>query len=370
MNVLNQMKKVFSFTLMALIVVISFNNLSAHAQSISENIENVGVSESVSVITNLEDHLHTKADKLTFDLWAADAQGNKISASHVTVTSNGKNVPINWDDSERTSYTLNLDVGVNQVLISVNYTEEEYILEYNIHREYAEDGDVIGTYIFSLDAFAIGLGYIIEPIEVNIIKGRNAAHELDAVLKANGFAYENTGTLDNNFYLSYLLDDTNIIYKTTPQIPEVLKEALDGFYDEGDYWEGELGEFNFNSLSGWMYAVNNVFPNVGFADYYLSESDVMRVQYTIGLGSDIGGGYAWGMDFYETANKDELTRQIAKINSSEFKEDYLSVPENESAYNDALDVLQIVDASQQNVDTALAQIQPIDLLEIELKKFK
>ena len=43
-----------------------------------------------------------------------------------------------------------------------------------------------------------------------------------------------------------------------------------------------------------MFCLKNVFPNVGFADSYLSEGDVVRVQFTLAYGSDIGGGYAMG----------------------------------------------------------------------------
>ena len=34
--------------------------------------------------------------------------------------------------------------------------------------------------------------------------------------------------------------------------------------------KSHLGEFVITNGSGWMYSVNNVFPNVGFADTYLS----------------------------------------------------------------------------------------------------
>src|SRR5690606_12272903 len=266
MQMANKWFRVFTSILIALVLIAPYHQLSVYAQAA---FDHTAVDEEVSLTTTLVDNFTTKQDKLTFDLWAYDAAGDKINASNIQVTSNGKVVPINWDDTEKTSYTLNLEVGNNHVVIVVDYNGNKFSLEYNIIREYAEDGDVIGKYIFSLEAFTIGLGYLIDLIEVDIIKGRNAVYELDAVFTEHGFDYWNTGTLDSNFHLAGLKDGTNTIYKTEPKIPDVLKEALQGNYDETDYWQGELGEFDFNSWSGWMYSVNNVFPNVGFADFYL-----------------------------------------------------------------------------------------------------
>ncbi|WP_207521231.1 DUF4430 domain-containing protein [Pseudogracilibacillus auburnensis] len=307
--------------------------------------------ENVKITTSLEDNLITKADKLTFDVWAKDENDHKINASEMKVTNNGTSVPVNWDDTEKTSYTLNLEVGENHVTIII---QDSYILEYKITREFAEDGDVIGTYIFSLEAFTIGLGYLVEPIQVDIIKGDNSAHALDKIVTNSGFNYDHTGTLTNAFYLSYVLDGENQLYTSEPRIPQVLKEMLAGNFDETNYFPGELGEFDFNSFSGWMYAVNNVFPNVGFADFYLKDGDVMRVQYTIALGSDLGGGM--GQNFFELVNKDELTKKIAEINSSGNKEEYLLVEPQKKAYDDALEILQKVNALQYEVDFALQHI--------------
>ncbi len=38
-----------------------------------------------------------------------------------------------------------------------------------------------------------------------------------------------------------------------------------------------------------MYSINNIFPNVNFADGYLSDGAVVRVQFTLGYGSAISG---------------------------------------------------------------------------------
>lgn len=50
-----------------------------------------------------------------------------------------------------------------------------------------------------------------------------------------------------------------------------------------------LGEFDYGSDSGWMYAVNGSFPNYSAGSYSLSDGDHVDWHYTTDLGKDIGG---------------------------------------------------------------------------------
>lgn len=303
-------------------------------------------SESMAVDTTLEDGLVTKSDKLTFDLFAKDSNGAKISPSYISVMNNDKPVSVNWDDDTKTSYTLDLSVGENEVVIFVDLNGETLTKNYLITREEANVGDVIGQYVFAIEGFSIGLDYIVEPVLVDLKMGQSASYALHDELSANGFEYDHTGSLDSAFYLSTLLDGENQIYKKTPEIPEALLEFVDA--NANGYWEGELGEFDFNSMSGWMYSVNNVFPNVGFADFYLKDKDVMRVQFTIAYGSDLGGG--WGSNFFASHDKGPLTTEIAKINSSDKKDIYLADPTIKEQYDKSLNSLYRVDAVQKDLN--------------------
>lgn len=62
------------------------------------------------------------------------------------------------------------------------------------------------------------------------------------------------------------------------------------------YVEGinNLYEFDGGELSGWMYKVNNWFPNYGASRYSLKEGDQVDWVYTLDLGKDVGGGSATG----------------------------------------------------------------------------
>ena len=49
-----------------------------------------------------------------------------------------------------------------------------------------------------------------------------------------------------------------------------------------------LYEFSCGPLSGWMYKVNEVFPNYGSSKYELEDGDVISWVYTCDLGRDVG----------------------------------------------------------------------------------
>ena len=57
------------------------------------------------------------------------------------------------------------------------------------------------------------------------------------------------------------------------------------------YIEGinNIYEFDCGELSGWMYKVNDKFPNYGCGKYYLKKGDIVEFIYTCDLGRDIGG---------------------------------------------------------------------------------
>ena len=60
------------------------------------------------------------------------------------------------------------------------------------------------------------------------------------------------------------------------------------------YIEGihNLYQFDCGNLSGWMYKVNDWFPNYGCSRYQLKQGDVIEWVYTCDNGRDVGGEYA------------------------------------------------------------------------------
>jgi len=192
----------------------------------------------------------------------------------------------------------------------------------------------------SVEIFTLGAGYLIDPVTADIKEGENAAQLLDRVLKEGGYTYRNTGTLTGGFYLAAIMGGRLPI---DVNVPDALASKLSDIRYE-DEKEESLGEFNYTTGSGWMYCVNTIFPNVGFADYTLSDGDVMRVQFTLALGTDLGGasamGYGYAKDYYPVADKDELTKLIAEKGIENISEE-------------VLDIATKIDSLQTDVDRAV-----------------
>ena len=89
----------------------------------------------------------------------------------------------------------------------------------------------------------------------------------------------------------------NVLQRTCKQqkihMEFVNTPAYHSAYIEGIH---NLYEFDVGNLSGWMYKVNDWFPNYGCSRYQLKDGDVIEWVYTCDLGYDVGGGYATGSE--------------------------------------------------------------------------
>ena len=349
------------------------------------NIQVCAASEP-SIRTTLKDKTVQRGSKKTFDVWARNSSGKKISA---TVKINGQKLAPTWEDNEKASYTLIFSKeGVNKVVVSaLSEKGQKKEITYNITYKKAANGECIGYAVWSVEAFTIGCGYIVHPVKMPIYEGETAADQLIRLLHQNGFVGYCGGSTKASFYLGYIADgiskDENFSgYKKSgvpkkvaklnisPNIPGILmphlKSTMD-FLDPNDYknnWVGYLGEFVFSNGSGWMYCINNIFPNVGFSDSYLSDGDVVRVQFTLGYGADIGGFGAIGAkienadkqpkgDYYSVCNKDNLTKEICRAKTAGL----LKYQKVKVAYNSAIEEMKKLNASQNAVNAATSALQ-------------
>ena len=335
-----------------------------------------------TVTTTLTDGATQKGSRKTFDVWAKSASGKKIDSS---VTLNGQPVSHTWDDSEKTSYTLVFTKeGENTVIVSAEDGGKKKEITYRIIYKKAAAGEKIGSAVWCVEGFTLGSGYIIPPIEVPVYEGETSAEQLLRLLSENGFNAYYGGSVKSAFYLAYIADGTRTQQKyngykksaapAAPRslninvsIPSVLSPHLSAtmnYFEPDEYAKGDgcLGEFVITNGSGWMYCVNNNFPNVGFADTYLSDGDVVRVQFTLGYGADIGGAGAIGgtipdvgaqpAGYYSTVNKDNLTKAICAASASGL----MSRSNVKSAYDSALAVAEKLNASQSEADSAAAAL--------------
>lgn len=90
-------------------------------------------------------------------------------------------------------------------------------------------------------------------------------------------------TLDKN-------DTVFSVLSRTLKEKKIHMEYVDTAVSDSAYIEGiaNLYEFDAGELSGWMYSVNGVFPNVGVSSYEVSDGDKISFLYTCDLGKDLG----------------------------------------------------------------------------------
>lgn len=101
-----------------------------------------------------------------------------------------------------------------------------------------------------------------------------------------------------------ILDTTTFEINDGDTVFDVLCQARDKFKlhmqykgaGSGIYVEGinNLYEFDGGRWSGWMYCVNDWYPNYGCGVYYLQPGDVIEWNYTCDLGCDLENGDPYG----------------------------------------------------------------------------
>ncbi|WP_336772063.1 S-layer homology domain-containing protein [Paenibacillus sp. MMO-58] len=215
---------------------------------------------------------------------------------------------------------------------------------------YADPADTPEGYVtLDVEKFTLGQGYIKEPVKVPFYEGDNGAALVDRLLGEEN--YKHSGSIDSAFYLSKVKDNDSRPVELPAYLTKMMEDNHAVFGGKVD--ENWLGEFDYTNMSGWMYAVNNAFPPVGFSNYEPQNGDVIRVQFTVyGYGTDLGS--EWGD--IRLANKDGLTEAIAEINSSPDKQELLNDVKIGPAYEHAYATLQNIESTQEEVNSALTEL--------------
>ena len=112
------------------------------------------------------------------------------------------------------------------------------------------------------------------------------------------------------------IDSVSVTVSNNATVLDVVKAALGDKYtilnESGNYIQSitpkdgkELGEFTNGNLSGWMYTLNGVHPNLGVAQQYLNGGDVIVFHYT--------DDYTRENAFDQQKSADEVIAMIAAI---------------------------------------------------------
>ena len=203
----------------------------------------------------------------------------------------------------------------------------------------------------AIEKFTIGQGYLVEPVLVEITEGESTAQILDRVLGENGLRYDNTGSVDSSFYLSWILDEAGSL---TAEFPEIsLKHAEEqGIKITNPRRRATLGEFDYTNQSGWMYTLNNDMPNVGMSDTEPKDGDVIRIRFTAMKGDLCSGNGYVDDPFVPNVNGDSITKLLAEFNGREDKEELLEYANVQKAYEGAVAAISDITCEQTAVDAA------------------
>lgn len=234
--------------------------------------------------------------------------------------------------------------------------------------------------VVSMEGLTLGQGLYYEPQaytldEINALLATEGYGPLDRSEVTAGLAtlaffidhnidYTMTGDWADTAYVSGIKD----IDKGYLDIPSVITENGGPTNDENDGNDDEyLGEFDYDSMSGWMITVNDFMINVGCAGWYFENEDqkalcpsdlgntyVVRWQFTLhGYGADLGVDTGWGMPaYFEGAKKAALYAAYADCTDAAKKAQVMSVMENLTATQDEVDAAVAVLTADDSGDKA------------------
>ena len=222
---------------------------------------------------------------------------------------------------------------------------------------YAASAEPIGYVVVSIEKETLGQGFILEPTRVPLYKNENVAQVTDRALSMAGRKYKNTGKLTGGFYLSQIEDKNRGTIDPPQDILKLISKLKErnGAYPystEDIRYPDYLGEFDYTSQSGWMYSVNNYFPDVGSAEATAYDGDVVRWQFTLaGLGADLGGGVG---DNIVRMNRSSLYDALAGIRA---KPELLKDPKIKAAYDECLSKAEKINLTKADIDMAMGTLK-------------
>lgn len=214
----------------------------------------------------------------------------------------------------------------------------------------AEDYD--GYVYFTVEKSTVGQGLVVEPVKVGYYNEDNLASIAERVLEGKT-TY--SGTIEDGYYLTYVEDGGEPESWTAADIPEQILAKLT---EEGKTVgkraaDNKLGEFDYSTYSGWMFALNDKGINAGSSSYYpvssgngtdytFNDGDVVRLQFTVyGYGQDINA--CWdGNTLIDLPSKDSLIKAAADYKGEK----------TDAVYKKAIDVISDWDATANEIAAA------------------
>lgn len=319
--------------------------------------------EKLTLKTTLEDGMKTKANNLSFTVWAEDVAGNSVINNGTTVTNNGNTIKYNYSQSDQSSfrYNIKLSEGDNVIKVNVKNGTDTLEKEYTVTKEASAESKV-GDVVFSIDTFVLGKGYVVEPIRIPI----TAETKYEDLLKQLNYtlAYKTSGQLLSGDFpnladgISTLPEPIEKLFNKgdLPDLNDL--DLSDGLGTISD-WELELDTFDLFNMAGWRITHNNVAIPISWGEntslLYLQDQDVIRTQFTFHNGAELSSFEQLTAKF-SAVSRDEALRSLAYINSSEEKSELLQDADIATAYEALQHTIQQFGIEQTTVDERVAAL--------------
>lgn len=205
--------------------------------------------------------------------------------SYFRVMVNGTEISCSGMSGVALEYPLHFQEGANVVTVTAT-DDEQYSATKEVVVTYTPAVTTVNVSII-VDAQVLGLGqWVAETIPVN--SNVTIAQILEERLAAHGFSTIHSGSATGgDYYLAHLVKPgiTNgwFLSEQQRQYYEAMGEVLNE-----NVPTDSLGEFDFTMNSGWMITLNGYFIGGGMGTRTVREGDVIRIQFTLNRGSDIG----------------------------------------------------------------------------------
>lgn len=315
--------------------------------------------EKLTLKTTLEDGMKTKANNLSFTVWAEDVAGNSVIDKGTTVTNNGNTIKYNYSQSDDKTFRYNMPLsdGDNVIKIKIKNGTDTLEKEYTVTKEASAESKV-GDVVFSIDTFVLGKGYVVEPIRIPI----TAETKYEDLLKQLHY------TLAYKPYAQILSGDFPNLADGISALPEPIEKLFnkDDLPDlnDLDLFDGlgtdlSIDTFDLFRSAGWRITHNNVAIPISGGEntslLYLQDQDVIRTQFTFHNGAELSSFEQLTAKF-SAVSRDEAMRTLAYINSSEEKSELLQDADIATAYEALQHTIQQFGIEQTTVDERVAAL--------------
>lgn len=188
-----------------------------------------------------------------------------------------------------------------------------------------EPGQKIGTATVRIDLTTLGLG-VVESVRYDVLADEPVSYVVEKAVGGKdmgalfgsasdtlGWTVKYGGTYDVGYYLRSISTGYTPNALEGSSWPGTTEEeilaAIDARFGQGTglatLWRciyrnglnkssgsgGTIGEFDYTSGSGWMYAIgSSYYPGQSMSQVYLKDGDTLTLRFTLAYGWDIGGG--------------------------------------------------------------------------------